>query len=604
MKGKSNIQFIFLILIVALYLFHALNLSFTQDDSYISYRYVQNFLDGKGLVFNPGEYVEGYTNFLLIIILIFFGKLGINYIIASKAIGLVSGTGILILSFLWGKKYSRGGISEIIPSAVPLLLASNAAFAYWSMSGMETTLFALLIFLGLYLASENSLLYVPVLALGALTRPDGAVVFGSIILYKIISRNSSLRAASRDIALFVLLLLPQFIFRIFYYHDLLPNTFYAKTGWSLAYIGRGLEYIWLSLRHYGLFGLLFIVPILAWRIMDRKLRLVFFVSLLFALYIIWVGGDVFHEHRFFVSMIPAYYLVFVIGTSLLSGKLFQSNRTWRIAMVSLFLTVFLILTVILPFDEMRSSREAMKSLVGKMGNWATVLNHSLPGHYTIACATIGALGYYGHGDLIDMVGLTDRTIAKEPQPPVPGIASDWREKNYNIPYLMRRKPDFILFSTGIKPTAPAEKALFLSSVFRRDYYPVFYEGQKSMAIYKRLSDSTGADRYFADPHFVDLFIDALNAFGTHNYDAAYELAGRSVQSGPEDFYLPVVLMGEVRMAQGRFDEGVPLLQRADSIAGGRAIIADAVLEKYFADKGNRSAASAYRKNIESYNHLD
>ncbi len=37
---------------------------FLCDDAFISFRYVRNLLEGHGLVFNPGEYVEGYTNFL------------------------------------------------------------------------------------------------------------------------------------------------------------------------------------------------------------------------------------------------------------------------------------------------------------------------------------------------------------------------------------------------------------------------------------------------------------------------------------------------------------------------------------------------------------
>ena len=40
---------------------------FLTDDAFISFRYVRNLLEGHGLVFNPGEYVEGYTNFLWIL---------------------------------------------------------------------------------------------------------------------------------------------------------------------------------------------------------------------------------------------------------------------------------------------------------------------------------------------------------------------------------------------------------------------------------------------------------------------------------------------------------------------------------------------------------
>ena len=35
-----------------------------QDDAYISFRYARNAALGHGLVYNPGEPVEGYTNFL------------------------------------------------------------------------------------------------------------------------------------------------------------------------------------------------------------------------------------------------------------------------------------------------------------------------------------------------------------------------------------------------------------------------------------------------------------------------------------------------------------------------------------------------------------
>ena len=36
----------------------------TTDDAFISFRYAENLSEGKGLVFNEGERVEGYSNFL------------------------------------------------------------------------------------------------------------------------------------------------------------------------------------------------------------------------------------------------------------------------------------------------------------------------------------------------------------------------------------------------------------------------------------------------------------------------------------------------------------------------------------------------------------
>jgi hypothetical protein len=46
---------------------------FYNDDAYISLHYVQNLLAGNGLTWNPGERVEGYSNFLFIIIVAALG---------------------------------------------------------------------------------------------------------------------------------------------------------------------------------------------------------------------------------------------------------------------------------------------------------------------------------------------------------------------------------------------------------------------------------------------------------------------------------------------------------------------------------------------------
>src|SRR4051794_37248022 len=43
--------------------------AFTIDDAYISFRYAENLASGHGLVYNLGERVEGYTNFLWVVLL-------------------------------------------------------------------------------------------------------------------------------------------------------------------------------------------------------------------------------------------------------------------------------------------------------------------------------------------------------------------------------------------------------------------------------------------------------------------------------------------------------------------------------------------------------
>ncbi|MCR1795473.1 hypothetical protein K0V43_18055, partial [Leptospira sp. id769339] len=48
---------------------------FLQDDAFITFRYSENFVNGFGIVFNIGEYLEGYTNFLWML----FVSLGILF---------------------------------------------------------------------------------------------------------------------------------------------------------------------------------------------------------------------------------------------------------------------------------------------------------------------------------------------------------------------------------------------------------------------------------------------------------------------------------------------------------------------------------------------
>lgn len=44
--------------------------AFGSDDAFISYRYAANLLAGNGLVFNAGEPVEGYSNFLYTLLIV------------------------------------------------------------------------------------------------------------------------------------------------------------------------------------------------------------------------------------------------------------------------------------------------------------------------------------------------------------------------------------------------------------------------------------------------------------------------------------------------------------------------------------------------------
>lgn len=62
------------------------------DDAYISLEYAKNLAEGRGLVFNPGEGVEGFSNPLWVFLLFALGVAGAPWVFTMKALGFLCAT--------------------------------------------------------------------------------------------------------------------------------------------------------------------------------------------------------------------------------------------------------------------------------------------------------------------------------------------------------------------------------------------------------------------------------------------------------------------------------------------------------------------------------
>ncbi len=72
-------------------LFLVIHYSWFMDDAFIYFRYLDNLLYlGHGLVFNSGEYVEGFSSPLWAILLIPLRLTGLDYWILIRLVGVVS----------------------------------------------------------------------------------------------------------------------------------------------------------------------------------------------------------------------------------------------------------------------------------------------------------------------------------------------------------------------------------------------------------------------------------------------------------------------------------------------------------------------------------
>ena len=93
---------------------------FLGDDSYISFRYALHLAEGLGLVWNPGEWVEGYTNFLWVILMAGGILVGIPPQYLANGIGIASAMGIFAV-LLWISTKEHGKWNPYIWAA-PLLV--------------------------------------------------------------------------------------------------------------------------------------------------------------------------------------------------------------------------------------------------------------------------------------------------------------------------------------------------------------------------------------------------------------------------------------------------------------------------------------------------
>jgi arabinofuranosyltransferase len=536
---------------------------FVQDDAYITFRYIRNLIQGHGLVFNIGEKVEGYTTFLWTMLLAPPMWLGVDIVSFSRWLGLACSLGTLVLLLPISTLMNPAPRPLGMRLLAPLLLASCGAFAYWSVSGMETALFSLLVLVGTwsYFRERHKVggfAWTPIVYIVmSLTRPEGMFLFGLMFLHRVVEialgPKEQRVASSKRLALWsVWYAVPVVVFtliRLWYYGYLFPNTYYAKAGISTEYLAAGWDYFLMYLQNYLFGGWLLAIPtaVLMWRRRTSETLYLIFLTLAYTAYIISVGGDVLHAHRFFLAIAPFIYLL--AQESLVAiYELVQGPKMWAqlgVYGVTLFLAYATYKHPLAQLQDVAAKEAGLVEHMSELGKW---INKNSPAGAVMAGSTIGAVSYYGQIPLIDMLGLTDATIAHNPER-IEGIQSVWRERKYNVSYVLSRAPQWICFSTGFKPSAYAERALFTRSDFRRWYYPYYFHptGDASFVdvLYRRAEtpQPLRADTAGINNDFINLYYDGVNRVNRMPADALTYFR-KAEPIAPPDFGMLHQMMAE------------------------------------------------------------
>ncbi|MGB5288122.1 MAG: glycosyltransferase family 39 protein, partial [Ignavibacteriaceae bacterium] len=195
---RNNIYLIVFVLILLIFITHSIYLSVIAEDAFISFQYANNLVNGFGLVWNIGDPpVEGYTNFLWVMLCSIGLLLNLELITFSQLLGILSSVITLIYVYKIGKKIL--GFKTKIALIPCLMLAVSGPFATWASSGMETNLFTLFIVGSVYYElsfvlshkrSSLSFLFLFML-LAALTRPEGFGFFLILFVLHLIKAEAS-----------------------------------------------------------------------------------------------------------------------------------------------------------------------------------------------------------------------------------------------------------------------------------------------------------------------------------------------------------------------------------------------------------------------------
>ncbi|HEY5283359.1 MAG TPA: hypothetical protein VIM14_11275 [Polyangia bacterium] len=452
------------IVAAAVLVLHARLFDFVTDDAYISFRYARNLALSGELVFNLGERVEGYTNFLWTLLLALGIKLGLGPVILSRFLGVALGIATLAVVVrmslrLGGERRSRWHL------VAPLVLASTGAYACWCSGGLETQLFTFFATLGFDLLLAEVTMgegcaSAAAFAFAAMTRPEGVVFFALASLFRLLTNlRRERRVLPRKfeivwLGLFLALFAPYFLWRWHYYGWLFPNTFYVKSSGAAGTWKLGAYYLRRFSEDYGVHFLILVALFgRAARDDDRRrdLRLLAaLVWMFYAAYVVKVGGDFMGLYRFILPVIPLGAVVLAESVRRIYAQLRPRLGAWVPGITLAIVGVGFVAGSAHTTQQARTYVGAdngidMPAYLKRyaedripVGQWLGM--HKQPDDL-MTVGGAGVIPYYSEIPAYDIFGLVDATIAHDPR--MTASNRPGHQKWGSDEYMLSRKPTLI-----------------------------------------------------------------------------------------------------------------------------------------------------------------
>jgi len=301
-SGKQNIIKILYISFLIIFSIILLKNAWVGDDAYITFRTIDNFVNGHGLTWNTIDRVQAYTHPLWMFLMTFLYLLTGEFFLTVIAFSLVL---TILAVLLVTQKIAKSNVTTLL---VLLALMLSKSFVDYSISGLENPLIHLFIALFAYNffkyeTNPGSLFMLSLIAgLACLNRMDTILFFVPALIYAF----WKIRAVKN---FFIILagFSPFIIWELFslwYYGFLFPNTAYAKLSTGIGrsdLILQGLAYLKNALIMDPLSVVIIICGFVVTFISKERHKLsLSFGILLYLAYVVYIGGD-FMSGRFLAA---------------------------------------------------------------------------------------------------------------------------------------------------------------------------------------------------------------------------------------------------------------------------------------------------------------
>lgn len=509
--GESKEATALVVLVATFLVLCGYYMPFLSDDAMISFRYAQRFAAGEGLTWTSGEPVEGYSDFLWVLLHAPFALIGLDLVPVARVIGFC-GALFGVISVSLNPITLRLDLGRVLGGAGYLALL--VPFAVWAIGGLEHGFMSGILVGSLALAERHYQIHVEGAAVGAasrwtslpalsilltaltLLRVDGILIAGLVCLglsVAALPRLSGLLLGLKvSIGPLVALALQQ-CFRMVYYHDWIPNTARAKVTVEDVRWEQGLNHVLqgVSATSIGI-TLALVALFFGGQHALRRSAPAMCVVVGWLGYQIYVGGDIFPSFRQVLLGLVPFAHIAAVGASTWAPPKFGDRH---VLSGGLLVALHLWMQMAHP-ENQRGKTERWEwggSSIGPLLKQAFAGQNPL-----LAVDAAGALPYWSGLDALDLLGLNDRYLAQH-RPSNFGKGGIGHELG-DAEYYLKRKPDIFAFCGAVGNEMPCfahSKQMVKTSEFTTNYRTVRLEGtaprRSAGAIQVRIDGSVGIE---------------------------------------------------------------------------------------------------------------